>query len=304
MSKTLRNSLLKSVFIFSLAVISRFCLADDSAQPTNSFPTPSEVFQGRQFANKTERDLFFLRAIHDHYPLQWPALLDANITVQDYVQSPDKLLRFVNELGITLRDRDDSAASASLSLITSNKDFYANTNAYHPEILQAAAEALIGFGPNGRKALAGSFNQEHYRDDSESLENLAKIIGRKRPDDPELAKALAETAFDFSTGNGGTYPRCTTEMVKNLLCLPDGPAAVRAHLKTEKVVGDPARFQAVIDGISAAHAVDLSTNLTAVEPGIKTKLSTLTNSPGTYRDDLQELENRIQKTVSTINKPE
>jgi hypothetical protein len=89
-------------------------------------------------------------------------------------------------------------------------------------------------------------------------------------------------------------------MVKDLLSLPGGASAIRDHLKTNEFMGDPARFQAVIDGIAAAHATQLSTNLMSVEPGVKTKLSTLTNNPGDYRDDLQELENRIQKTVATF----
>jgi hypothetical protein len=301
MPKSPPKHLWKNAFIVLFSTLSSICLAGDSDQTaTNSFPTPAEVFQGRQFANKLERDIFFLRAIHDQYPPQWPALLDANITVDDYIQAPDKLLRFINELTLAMRNRNDPAAAAHLALVTSTPDFFANTNAYHPEIVQAAAEALIDIGPAGHKALASSFTQEHYRTDAGSLEDLAKIIAKERPADPELAKALAGTAFDFSTANGGTYPRCTSEMVKDLLALPDGPSAVIAHLNADEVLHDPARFQSVIDGIAAARTAELATNLTALEPGIKTKLDTLTNSPGAYRDDLQDLSVRIRKTLVTF----
>ncbi|MEI4884418.1 hypothetical protein, partial [Klebsiella pneumoniae] len=75
------------------------------------------------------------------------------------------------------------------------------------------AQVLIQMGPNGRKTLAVAFNQDHYRADCGSLEDLAKVISSERPADIELAHALAATAFDFSTAGGGTYPRCTSEMV-------------------------------------------------------------------------------------------
>lgn len=287
--------------LVALLVVSSICLAGETDQTaSNAFPTLPEVFQGRQFATKLERDVFFLRAIHDRYPTQWPALLQANITVEDYVQAPDKLLRFVNELAIAMRDRNDSVASANLARITSDKNFFANTNAYHPEILQAATQALIAIGPDGRKALAGSFSQDHYRQDPESLEELGGVVGKEHPTDSELARALAATAFDFSTADGGTYQHCTSQMVKDLLSLPNGPGVVRDHLKGEQVIHDPARFQAVMYGIAAAQTTDLSTNLTAIESAVKTKLATLTNSPGAYRDDLRDLDTRLQKTIANL----
>ena len=288
-----------------LPILARFlsaCVAA-AAQPnaaTNSFPTPAEVLQGRTFANQLERDEFFLRAIHNRYPSQWPRLLDANITVTDYVESPAKLLRFVDELGVAMEDRNDPAASARLAWITSDKSFFANTNGYHPEIQQAAARALIKIGPVGRKALASSFSESHYRDDPASLEDLAKVIGKEHPSDPDLAKALATTAFNFSTTDGGSYPRCTSEAVQNLLRLPEGVSAVRTNLNKAEVFADPGRFQAVTDGIAAAHAADLTTNLVALNNDAKAKLETLTNSPGAYRDDLQQLEAGIQKTIAGL----
>lgn len=298
-----RNSRVRWGFAFLLLFVTFSCAcfaADTNQAPANSFPTPAEVFQGRQFTNKLERDVFFLRTIQEKYPDKWPTLLNANISEDDYVRAPDKLLRFVNELAIAERNRNDAAASTCLALITDAPQFFANTNAYHPEILHAAAQALMDIGPNGRKVLANCFSQGHYRIDSESLEELAKVIAKEKSDDPGLAKALAAVAFDFTTTNGGIFPRCTTEITKDLLCLPHGGSIVKTHLKADEIISDPARFQSVIDGISSANATDLTTNLTAVEPGIKTKLATLTNSPGDYRDDLQDLENRIQKTVATF----
>ena len=85
--------------------------------------------------------------------------------------------------------------------------------------------------------------------------------------------------------------------------LPDGASAVRTNLENAKVFGDPGRYQAVMDGIAAAHGADLSTNLTTLDGAVKTKLGTLTNSPGAYRDDLQELESRLRKTIVGLGKP-
>jgi len=266
------------LFLFVVSPL-RLAAAPDQ-QATNSFPAPADVFQGRQFANKLERDVYFLRAIHDRYPDQWPALLEANITVDDYVQSPDKLLRFINELAIAMRDRDDSVSCSNLARVVSDKDFFANTNAYRAELLQASAQALIQIGPNGRKALAAAFNQDHYRVDHGSLEDLAKVISTEKAADGELARALAATAFDFDTADGGTYPRCTTEMVKALLSLPDGAAVIKPCLTTNGIIHDPARFQAVIDGIAAARNVDLATNLAALNTSVIAGLAGLTESPG------------------------
>jgi hypothetical protein len=290
-----------SVLVLSVSPLHLAAESDQSA--TNSFPSPTDVFQGRQFANRLERDVFFLRAIHEHYPDKWPALLEANITVDDYVQSPDKLLRFINELAIAMRDRDDLAACSNLARVISDKDFFANTNAYRPELLQAAAQTLIQIGPNGRKALAAAFNQDHYRADPGSLEDLAKTISREKPADAELSRALAATAFDFTTPGGGTYPRCTAEMVKNLLALPDGIATIKPYLTTNAIIHDPSRFQAVINGITAAHSAELTTNLAVLDSGVGAKLTTLSNSPGDYRNDLQDLHSRIQKTLAAFGNP-
>jgi hypothetical protein len=292
--------LLVALFLFALSAP---CFAgEQDQQGTNSFPTPVDVFQGRQFANKLERDVFFLRAIHDHYPDKWPALLEANITVDDYIRSPDKLLRFINELAIAMRDRDDPTTCANLARVISDKDFFANTNAYRPEIQQTVAQVLIQSGPNGRKALAAAFNQDHYRVDCESLEDLAKVISVERSADADLAHALAATAFDFSTAGGGTYPRCTSELVKDLLSLSNGVATVKPYLTTN-AIHDPARFQAIIDGIAAAHKLELRTNLEVLKSSVSAKLATLTNSPGDYRNDLQDLQSRIDKTLAAFGSP-
>jgi hypothetical protein len=145
-----------------------------------------------------------------------------------------------------------------------------------------------------------SFSESHYRDDPESLEELAKIVGKERVADPDLVVALAATAFDFSTTNGGIYPRCTTEAVKNLLRLREGDGVVRTHLNAGELFGNPVRFQAIVDGIASAQAADLSADLTAIDAKIKAKLVVLKNSPGDYRDALEDLDGRIGKTVETF----
>jgi hypothetical protein len=288
------------VFVTVLFRATGFAEETNQTAPTNSFPTPAEIFQGRGFANDFERDIFFLRAVHSRYPSYWPDLLEANINLNEYVRSPLKMMKFVEELGVAMQGRNDLPASTNLALVTSDSSFFTNANAYHPEILQAAAKALIQIGPEARKALASSFTETHYREDSVSLEDIAKTIGKEKPADSELAKALAATAFNFSTANGGSYPRCTTEMVKNLLCLPEGAASVRAHLNTNEVFDSPGRFQSVLDGIAAARTAELATNLAMLATNIQTKLDTLTNNPGPYRDDLQDLDARVQKTLGAL----
>jgi hypothetical protein len=300
---SLKNS--RHLLWLLFTMISAACLAEDSspAAATNSFPSLSEVFQGRTFPDKLERDVFFLRAIHDRYPAHWPDLLDANISLEEYIGSPAKLLQFINELGSAMAGRDDPTAATNLVLVISDERFFTNTDAYHPEILRAAAQSLMQLGPNGRRALAACFNENHYRLDPESLEELAKTIGEAQPADSALAKALAATAFHFSTTNGGSYPRCTTEAVKNLLRLPGGFAEVRTHLTTNEIFADPIRFQAVIDGMTSTNAVGLRTNLAAVDADIKAKLVILTNHPGEYRTALNDLDDRVRKTIELLATP-
>jgi hypothetical protein len=264
------------------------------------FPEVSEVLQGRQFATRFEREVFFLRRVREGYPAHWSPLLGANITVADYVQAPAKLLRFVQALGAATAGTDDRAASTNLAAITSDPVFYANTNAYRPEILREAASALIQIGPSGRRALADSFTEHHYRIDPESLADIAAVVGKSGVSDSRLAAALAATAFTFTAINGGFYPRCTEQAVKNLLRLPESAAVSAAHLNAKEVLEDPGRFQAVVDGLAAARAVVLATNLVALEHEVAAKLSSLTNSPGPYRDELYNLHVRIRQTVSQL----
>jgi hypothetical protein len=73
-------------------------------------------------------------------------------------------------------------------------------------------------------------------------------------------------------------------------------------LTFEKLFDNPGRFQAIVEGIAAAHARDLATNLIAVQAQVQTKLAGLTNSPGAYRDDLQELAVRIDRTLAGLQK--
>ncbi len=266
----------------------------------SSFPEVSEVLQGRQFATRFEREVFFLQRVRGAYPAHWSSLLGANITVKDYVQAPDKLLRFVQALGAATTVTEDRAASTNLAVIISDPVFYANTNAYRPEILRAAAAALIQIGLNGRRMLADSFNEAHYRIDVESLAEISEVVGKSGAPDSRLAAALAATAFTFTATNGGFYPRCTEQTVRDLLRLPESAAVAAAHLNAKEVVADPGRFQAVMDGVAAAHAVALATNLVALEREVAAKLSILTNSPGPYRDALSNLHARIRHTVSQL----
>ena len=298
----LRMFAAKCVLLLALAC-PRICRAADQAQPaTNSFPSLYDVLQGRIFPSDFERDVFFLRGIHDRYSSQWPGLLQANITVDEYLHSSGKLLRFINVLGNAMAGSDDPVAITNLVAITGDPVFYANTNGYFPEIQRAAAKVLIQLGQNGRKALASCLGQAHYRGDTESLEDLMSVIGNERPDDPVFTQSLAAVAFDFSTPGGGIFPGCTAAAVTNLLRLPDGAAAARSRLKIESVFDNPGRFQAVIDGIAAARTTELITNLAAIEAQVKARLVTLTNTPGAYRDDLQDLENRLRKTIGEFGK--
>ena len=269
---------------------------------THSFPGPNEVLQGRVFASTFDRDVFFLRRIHADYPADWVPLLAANLTVSDYVLAPDKLLRFVEELGAALAQSDDPAAATNLAVITSDPAFYANPNGYWPRIQDAATAALIGIGPRGRQVLAQSFSETHYRNDPASLQDLAEFVGKTGTADPNLATALAAAAFAFTTTNGGCYPHCTGELTRNLLRLPDGPEMVRPYLNTNAIFADPGRFQAVMDGIAAAGATELASDLAGLTNALAAKLSALSDRPGLYRDDVSELQRRLDRTLAELRR--
>jgi len=266
----------------------------------DTFPTVPEVLGGRTFKNYTEQDIYFLRAIHDRYPSHWTDLLEANLTLNDFVLAPEKLLRFVNELGEAMRGQDDLVACTKLAMITGDPAFYANASVSRPEILKAAAQALIKLGPKGRKALASTFTEVHYRSDPASLEVLGDALGEERPSDPEFVVALASTAFTFSTTNGAFYPRCVAGAVKDLLCLTNGLAVVRSHLKIGEVLNNPGLFQSVVDGIAEAQASELAADLGPIQAEVRAKLAKLAESPDGYRDDLQELEVRLGRTLASL----
>jgi hypothetical protein len=97
-------------------------------EETNSFPSLAEIFQGRAFETTFEREVYFLKAIRDHYPQHWLTLLAANINLEGYLKAPSKFLRFVEELGAAMANRNDLAATTNLTLIISDEAFYANTN--------------------------------------------------------------------------------------------------------------------------------------------------------------------------------
>ncbi len=220
--------------------------------------------------------------------------------MQDYVQAPDKLLRFVQALGIATAGSDDLAASTNLAAVVSDPVFYANTNAYRPEILRSAAFALVQIGPTGRRMLADSFTELHYRINAESLVEISEIVGNSGVPDSRLAAALAATAFTFTATNGGFYPRCTEQTVRNLLRLPESAAVAATHLNAKEVLADQGRFQAVMEAVADARAVALVTNLVALEHEATAKLSSLTNSPGAYRDALSNLHARLRSTISQL----
>ncbi len=283
--------------VCALAAEPRIAAPEPASDGTNSFPPLFEVFQGRTFTSESQRDLFFLQAIHSRYPEYWPSLLEANITLHDYVEAPAKLLRFIGELGDAMRGRDDRAACTNLARVTADENFYANTNVYRPEILQAAARALLALGPEGESTLAAAISRHHYQLDPDSLEQMARVIGEARPQGVALLDVLEATAFDFSTTNGATYPSCTREAVRNLLNLDPGAARVRKRLTVKASLEDPGRFQAVLDGIDAAAAGPLQPNLAALEQGIRKRFSELVPGPSGYRDDLQALDERVQQKL-------
>jgi hypothetical protein len=271
-----------------------------SDEETNSFPDAKEILRGHIFRTKFDRDVYFLRNIRQEHSEFWPSLLKENIVVKDYVQSPDKLLQFVLELTVVVERTDDSSAITNLMAITSDSAFYANTNAYHPEILRAAGTALAKTGPKARKALADAFNEEHYRTDPVSLSILAETIGKTGISDPYLCGALAATAFTLTTTNGGSYPGCTKDATFNLLSFPDGPSLVRRYLTRTQLFKDPGRFQAIIDGIVAAKPVGLVTNLMELGAIVDEKLGTLPSKPDPYRDDLLDLQVRIKRAIEQL----
>jgi hypothetical protein len=274
--------------------------APSSEDEGNSFPDANEILKGRIFRSTFERDVFFLRKIYENYAQQWPPLLEANIVVKDYVQSPDKLQRFIEELGAAMQGADDLPAITNLAAITSNPEFYANTNAYRPEILRAAGSSLIKIGPKARQALAASFNEFHYRTDTASLGILAETVGKSGILDTNLSAALAATAFTFTATNGGSYPGLTRDVITNLLSIPDGTSMVASYFTPAQLFKDPGRFQAVVDGVAAAHAAGLTPNLNETSEQVTGKLKALPTNPSPYREDLLELQEHIKRAIEQL----
>jgi hypothetical protein len=272
------------------------------ADDTNGFPDPAEVLQGRVFTNGFERDVFFLSQIRQKYSAYWPSLLTANITPGGYVVAPEKLRRFITEVGASAENSDDAFALAYIASVITNADFY--TNASHAEVLRAVVSSLNKIGPKGRLALAGAFEQNHYRTDPESLEALADVIGKSGVSDPNISEALAATAFSFTAANGGSYPRCTKTAVVNLLSFANGAAILSPHLNTNEVFRDPGRFQAVVDGIAEAEAKSLVSRLEAMSRDVKTKISMQAPGANPYRDDLEDLEARLRRTIELLQRPD
>jgi hypothetical protein len=273
---------------------------DSGTNVGTAFPDVNEVFQGRSFENSFDREVFFLRRIREDYSAHWPDLLAANITPDKYVDEPDKLEHFVRELSAATAKTDDPIACASLESLISDPAFYANTNAYHSDILTDAVLGLLTLGPAGHRALADAFNQDHYRKDSASLELLADTITTTHVDDPVFAPALAAAAFTFTTPSGGFYSHCTTDLMSNLLRFPDGVAAVETHLGTNEVLNAPGRFQSIMDGFSGTNAASLLTNLAGISNVIAGRLDSLTNNPGPYRDELKQLQSSVSQALERL----
>jgi hypothetical protein len=267
---------------------------------SSSFPDLNEVFQERVFKNRFDRDVFFLRRIHADYSVHWPELLTADLNVKDYIQAPDKMLRFIEELGTAMEATDDLVACTNLAPITSYPEFYANTNAYRPEILRAAGSALIRIEPKGGQLLAGAFNERHYRTDSASLEVLAEAVAKSGVADSGLREALAAVAFSLMATNGGSYPRCTKEAVCSLLYLPEGVSVVGSHLTGKEIFKDPGRFHAVLEAIADARPAGLMTNLTQIAAEVAAKQEALAKYPGPYLEDLCALQARIKLAIEQI----
>ena len=276
-------------------------LAPGPAALDSSFPDVNQVLQGRVFSSTFERDVFFLREIRRAYPDQWVPLLSANLTLKDYVEAPQKLLRFVRELGAALAQTDDQPACNALAALVADPAFFANPDAYRPEILAAAATSLTRIGPRGRRTLAHCFTQDHYRADPASLEVLTEAIGQSGvPDSEALITALASTAFTFTATNGGFYEKCTRLATRNLLRLPQGADAVNARLCPAAMFKDPGRFEAVVDAVADAGAKTLLGKLHELDRDSMQKLATLAAHPGDYRDELSRLEGHLRTAISRL----
>src|SRR5262245_56522837 len=106
--KPVTRNFITALISASLPFAADICTSRAEQQPavpsllaeTNSFPDANEVLKGHLFRSFFDRDVFFLRKIRADYSDSWPPLLNENIVLKDYVQSPDKLLRFVQELEI------------------------------------------------------------------------------------------------------------------------------------------------------------------------------------------------------------
>ena len=279
--------------------------ATSSDSQTNSFPDPATILAGKAFTNTFDREVYFLKSVCESYPSQWAPLLKANLLVTDYVVDPGKLQRFVQEVGKATAGTDDLVAATNLAVIVSDAAFYANTNAFRPEILGTTAKTLIEIGPNGRRALAAAFNEGHYRVSPESLEVLAQAVELSGSTDPKLLAVLAATAFSFSASNGGNYPSCTRTAVVALLHLPGGIEAVRHHLNEKEIFDDPVRFQDVVESIISAKASGLQPDLIRLENATKARLELLKASASSasaapYLEELEKLRARLDRATSIL----
>jgi len=120
-----------------------------------AFPEITEVLQGRIFDTKFDRDVVFLRRIREDFHRHWADFLEANLTEKEFVQVPDKMAKFLEKLAKSTAGTDDATTAEKLAVLVTDPVFYANTNAYRPDLLTAAARTLIGLGPKGCQAFAG-----------------------------------------------------------------------------------------------------------------------------------------------------
>jgi len=259
-----------------------------------AFPEITEVLQGRIFDTKFDRDVVFLRRIREDFHRHWADFLEANLTEKEFVQVPDKMAKFLEKLAKSTAGTDDATTAEKLAVLVTDPVFYANTNAYRPDLLTAAARTLIGLGPKGCQAFAGTFSLAHYRTDPVSLELFAEVAGKSGTGDPKVQAGLAAVAFTFATERGGSFPRCTRVAVRQLLALPGGVEVVRPFMHAPAAMEDPGRFRDIVVGIVAARVPGLKGELEGIARQAVAKLAAMPPGASAYRDEVTGLRSALE----------
>jgi hypothetical protein len=76
---------------------------------------------------------------------------------------------------------------------------------------------------------------------------------------------------------------------------PRGVALLSEFLSQPGVLADPGRCRSALEGVSTNQVSNLTQSLAALGAKVESKLETLTNSPGEYRDELQKLQDKIKQ---------